>query len=80
MSKTPVYVSAGVTGGFPGHTKREHLGAQVGAMSAIHTSALKPDVPGVDLRQVQSVNGIAVDSGASINRVDMTPRTVLLKK
>lgn len=80
MTKTRVYVPAGVIGGLPGHTEQIPLGQTNRANFGISAVALRANIPGVDLRQVQSVNGVAVDVGAPGGYVDMNPRTYVLKK
>lgn len=80
MNPTRVYVPAGVVGGLPGHVSHTPLGETKGNGFAINASALRSNIPGVDLRQVQEVNGIATDVAAQAVRVDMNPRTHVLKK
>jgi hypothetical protein len=80
MSDTRVYVPAGSAGGHPAFVEHVPLGQTNAKNFGIAVTALRPNIPGVDLRQVQSVNGAAVDVGTSANYVDMNPRTHVLKK
>lgn len=80
MTKTTVYVPAGIVGGLPGHMDHVPLGETKRANFAITASALRPNIPGVNLVQVHDVNGIAVDGAGLGGRVDMNPRTYVLKK
>ena len=80
MPDTRVYVPAGVVGGLPGHVSHTPLGETKGPGFAIVATAMRANIPGVDLRQVQEVNGAAVDVGVKAAYVDMNPRTHVLKK
>lgn len=80
MTSTRVYVPAGVVGGLPGHIAHSPLGETNGKNFAITATAMRANIPGVDLRQVQEVNGIAADVGVQTAHVDMNPRTYVLKK
>lgn len=76
---TPVYgpMSSGQGGPF---VSQKILGStsspQVGITSAVHTA----NVPGVDLRQVTEVNGVAMDVGRPSRPVSTAIRTVNLRK
>ncbi len=80
MTPTRVYVPAGGVGGLPAHVSHSPLGETKGNGFAITATAMRANIPGVDLRQVQEVNGNSTDVGVSAARVDMTPRTHVLKK
>ncbi len=80
MHPTRVYVPAGVAGGLPAHVSHTPLGETKGNGFAITATAMRANIPGVDLRQVHEVNGIATDVAAAAVRVDMAPRTHVLKK
>lgn len=78
---TSVYVPAGVSGILPSYTKANPLGQQSNPIFSITSAVLKPSIPGVNLVQVQSVNGTAVSvNNGDMVRPNMTPRVALLKK
>lgn len=46
---------------YPGHVSHQVLGSQQGRGIGVVTSVLRPNIPGVDLRQTAEVNGVLVD-------------------